>query len=357
MQNILEFLNRDFLGNEVWRWLITPLIILLLMVLLQVLRRVFARRIRKFAEHTKTQVDDLVADLLESTKPLLLAFIALYAGSLVLTLEQGLNDALRTAAIIAALIQAAVWAVKILLFMLRTYVEGTNEDKASTQSAMATLGFIVRIAVWAVIGVLILDNIPGVEVSSLVAGLGITGIAVALAMQNILGDLFGSLSILLDKPFIVGDVITVGSMTGTVEHVGLKTTRVRSLQGEELVFSNSDLLNSRIQNFKRMEERRGVLRLGVTYETPYEKLERLPAVIQEVFDSQQDVRLDRAHFAAMGDFALEFEIAFYVLSADYKTFMDIQQVILLALFRRFQEEQVEFAYPTQVLYVNQNSAG
>jgi len=192
----------------------------------------------------------------------------------------------------------------------------------------------------------------GVDITALIAGLGIGGIAVALALQNVLGDLFASLSIVLDKPFVIGDFIIVDDLLGTVEHIGLKTTRVRSLFGEQLVFSNSDLLNSRIRNYKRMHERRIVFSLGVTYQTPYEKLAAIPDIIREIIELQEQVRFDRAHFKEYGDFALEFEIVYYMLVPDYNAYMDTQQAINLALYERFEKEGISFAYPTQTLYVS-----
>ena len=187
----------------------------------------------------------------------------------------------------------------------------------------------------------------------MVAGLGVGGIAVALATQNILGDLFASLSIVLDKPFVIGDFLIVGDFMGSVEYVGLKTTRLRSLSGEQLVFSNTDLLGSRIRNYGRMYERRVVFKLGVTYQTPREKLSRIPAIIREAIETQDNSRFDRSHFQAYGDFSLNFESVYYIGSPDYNLYMDVQQAVNLRIHERFEEESIEFAYPTQTLFVAQ----
>jgi small-conductance mechanosensitive channel len=195
------------------------------------------------------------------------------------------------------------------------------------------------------------DNIPGVEVDALIASLGIGSVAVALAVQNILGDLFASLSIALDQPFVVGDFVTVDEYGGTVEHIGLKSTRVRSLTGDQLVFSNSDLLGSRIRNYGRMEERRVSFALGVACDTPYEKLKEIPTIIQEIVESQSHMRFDRAHFKEYGEFSLNFEIVFHVLTPDYSTYMDARQAINLEIYRRFAEEGIELPYPTQTILV------
>jgi small-conductance mechanosensitive channel len=189
----------------------------------------------------------------------------------------------------------------------------------------------------------------------MIAGLGVGGIAVALAAQNILGDLFASLSIILDKPFVVGDFLIIGDFLGSVEKVGVKTTRLRSLSGEQLIFSNNDLLGSRIRNYGRMFERRVIFSIGVTYQTPADKLRAIPDMLREAVESQQPVRFDRAHFQKYGDFALIFEIVYYVLSADYKQYMDIQQAINLQINEDFEEHGIEFAYPTQTLYVSKTA--
>jgi len=175
---------------------------------------------------------------------------------------------------------------------------------------------------------------------------------VALAAQNILGDLFASLSIVLDKPFVVGDFLIVGDFLGSVEKVGVKTTRLRSLSGEQLVFSNNDLLGSRIRNYGRMFERRVLFSIGVIYQTPPDKLRLAATILREAVQAQDKVRFDRAHFKSYGDFALSFEVVYYVLSPDYNVYMDIQQAINLLIYERFAEEQIEFAYPTQTLFVS-----
>jgi small-conductance mechanosensitive channel len=217
------------------------------------------------------------------------------------------------------------------------------------------MGFVGRLVLWAVVLLLVLDNL-GVDVTALVAGLGVGGIAVALAVQNILGDLFASLSIVLDKPFTIGDFLIIDDYLGSVEHIGLKTTRMRSLSGEQLVFSNTDLLKSRIKNYGRMFERRVIFDIGVTYQTPREKLQMIPDIIRSAIEAQEPVRFDRSHFRAYGDFSLSFETVYYVLKPDYNLYMDIQQAINLHIHARFEAEGIEFAYPTQTLFVEKSGA-
>ena len=164
-----------------------------------------------------------------------------------------------------------------------------------------------------------------------------------------------SFSIVLDRPFVIGDFIIVDDYLGTVEHIGLKTTRVRSLSGEQLVFSNADLLRGRVRNYKRMYERRVVFSIGVVYQTPYEKLKQIPTLIQEIIEAQEHVHFDRAHFRQYGPYSLDFEIVYWVKNPDYNVYMNIQQAINLAIFQRFEKEQIEFAYPTQSLYISRQS--
>jgi small-conductance mechanosensitive channel len=233
--------------------------------------------------------------------------------------------------------------------------ERLETDPASVTTVSA-LGFVGKLVLWLVILLLALDNL-GVDITGLIAGLGIGGIAIALAVQNILGDLFASLSIVLDKPFVIGDFIIVDNYLGTMEYIGLKTTRLKSLSGEQLVFSNSDLLTSGIRNFKRMYERRVVFTIEVVYQTPVEKLAAIPKMIREIIEKQEHTRFDRAHFKEYGPSSLDYEIVYYVRKPEYNVYMDIQQAINLEIFRRFEQEGIEFAYPTQTLFIQKEMNG
>ncbi|NOQ97827.1 MAG: mechanosensitive ion channel [Calditrichae bacterium] len=238
----------------------------------------------------------------------------------------------------------------LIQYWVERYKKKKLAEDAASVTTFTALGFLLRLVLWSVIALLILDNL-GIDITTLVAGLGITGIAVALAVQNILGDLFASLSIVLDKPFVIGDFIIIDNYLGSVEHIGLKTTRLRSISGEQLVMSNSDLLNSRIRNFKRMYERRVLFSLGVTYQTPLEKLQLIPSMIKEIIVKQEHARFDRAHFKEYGDFSLNFEIVYWVQKPEYITYMNTQQAINIEIFKQFEEQGIEFAYPTQTLFM------
>jgi small-conductance mechanosensitive channel len=206
--------------------------------------------------------------------------------------------------------------------------------------------------IWVLGFIFLLDNL-GFKISTVIAGLGIGGIAIALAAQTILGDLFSYFVIFFDRPFQIGDFITLApDKMGSVEYIGLKTTRIRSLTGEQLIVSNTDLVNSRVHNFKRMERRRVVFKIGVVYKTPSEKLAGIGELLREIITSFPDTTFDRAHFSAYGDFSLIFEIVYFVQTDNYNRYMDIQQEINLRLYKEFEARQIQFAFPTQTLYVN-----
>jgi len=347
----MNMLNHTFYGNTVGAWLLALLIVLGIMGIVRLLTGVILRRLSAYAKTTATDVDDFIADLIKRTKWLLLLLLSLYAATFIVELSPKTEAALSTIAVIALLIQAAIWTGGGIIFWLNRYRKQKLEEDPATATTFNALGFVIRLALWSVVLLLILDNL-GINITALVTGLGIGGIAVALAIQNVLGDLFASLSIVLDKPFVIGDFIIVGDLMGTVEKIGLKTTRVRSLSGEQLVFGNHDLLQSRIRNYKRMSERRILFSFGVVYQTPHDKLKAIPGMVREIIDRQELARFDRAHFKEYGNFSLNFEVVYYMLKPDYNVYMDTHQAINLALYRRFKEEGIEFAYPTQTLFID-----
>lgn len=312
------------------------------------------RRLSALASRSATDVDDLVVKLIDRTKWLVFLALSVYAGSLALRLPADIESLISAIVVIALLIQLAIWASEFLTFWIDRKIEGLVDEDAAMATTLSALYFVGKLIIWTVVLLLALANL-GVNITTLVAGLGVGGIAVALALQGVLTDLFASLSIVMDKPFVIGDFIIVGEYMGNIEHIGLKTTRVRSLSGEELIFSNNDMLNSRIRNYKSMQERRILFTIGVTYHTPAQKLERIPKMIREIVESQELARYDRSHFKSYGDFALLFETVYYVLTSDYTLYMDIQEQINLAIYRKFEEEGIEFAFPTQTLFLRHES--
>ena len=291
----------------------------------------------------------IAATLAAATSVWLLLPLALYAAVLALEAPPRLERVAAAAALVALVLQGGLWAHRALTHWLSLRVERTRVRDPQAATTLRLLGYGVQALLWLLVGLLALDQL-GFDVTALIAGLGIGGVAIALAVQSVLGDLFACAAIALDKPFVVGDFIVVDNLRGTVESIGLKTTRVRSLDGELLVFSHADLLKSRVRNFKRMQERRIQFGVGVTYGTPPAKLRRVPGWLRQAVEAQPTTRFDRAHFKGYAESSLEFEVVYYVLSADYNVYMDVQQALNLAIYERFAAEGIEFAFPTRKLF-------
>jgi small-conductance mechanosensitive channel len=341
-------------NNTAQDWVYALLAASAFMLLLHILRRLVLHHLERVAKTTDTVIDDFLVEVLSATRILLVAATGVYLGTHFLTLPAALEKFVDRAFITLIILQTGFWANRGLMFWLKhRFSQGEKEDEGARAMTLSLLSFLGRVVVWVLVLLLMLDNL-GLNVTALVTSLGIGGIAVALAVQNILGDLFASLSIAIDKPFVIGDFVIVDDLMGSVEHVGLKTTRIRSLGGEQIIFSNNDLLKSRIRNYKRMQERRAVFAIAVTYDTPAEKLEQIAALIQQAIEAQADARFDRAHFKSFGQSSLDFEAVYYVLKPDYNVFMDVQQAINLQLVRRFAEHDIKFAFPTQTLYLNRS---
>lgn len=347
----MEYLDQEYFGNPVRAWLLALGIAIAALAIVRLLKALFVRSIAKLTPTTFDGIQDLLGNVLGRTKFLLIFAIAVSAGSSALTLAVKVERFIGVAATIAALFQIGLWGNAIISHWIGKIVQRKIQHDAAGATTMTAMGFLGRVILWAGLLLFALDNL-GVNITGLAAGIGIGGIAIALAVQSILGDLFASLSIVLDKPFVIGDFIIVDEFLGTVEHIGLKTTRVRSLSGEQLVFSNADLLKSRIRNYKRMFERRVIFELGVTYQTPLEKVSRISGMIRSIIESQPKTRFDRAHFRQFGDSALIFEAVYYVTTPEYNDFMDTQERINLAIMKQFTEESIDFAYPTRTLFVH-----
>jgi small-conductance mechanosensitive channel len=343
-------LTRLLAANSVPSWLIAAVVAVVSYLVLRIALAIVHNRLAALAKRTSFQWDDIVVAMLERTKGLFLAIAALYFGATFLTLPHRWEAVVRGVAVVALLIQSGIWVSTGFTAWLTGYTQRVLQADRSSATTMSALGFIVKLALWSLILLVALDNL-GFNIRTLIAGLGVGGVAVALAVQNILGDLFASLSIVLDKPFVLGDFLIVDDHLGTVERIGLKTTRLRSLGGEQLIFSNSDLLKARLHNYGRMFERRVVFSVGVTYQTPRAKLELIPTIIREAIQAQEKTRFDRSHLKEFGDFSINFESVYYVLGPDYNLYMNIQQAINLQIHKRFEEEGIEFAYPTQTLFV------
>ncbi|MEX2178354.1 MAG: mechanosensitive ion channel family protein [Gemmatimonadaceae bacterium] len=346
MQDILD---RSAFGATLLQWLIAAGTLGGVYALLAVIRKVALTRLAAIAARTTMQWDDLALEILRRTRPYFLFVLALQAALRVIPPDARVGGVLTNFSIVLVLIQVGVWGGGLIGFAVNHYSRMREEGDVGARTTIQAVGYGGRFLLWALLAVTALDHF-GIQVTALVAGLGVGGIAIALAVQNILGDLFAALAIVLDKPFVVGDFIIVDTVLGTVEHIGLKTTRLRSLGGEQIIISNNDLLKSRIRNYKRMEQRRIVFTLDVTYDTPPEQMDRLPAIIREVVEGQKLTRFDRSHFLTFAESSLRIETVYFVLAADYHTYANTQHAINMALLRRFAAEKIEFAFPTRTVH-------
>lgn len=339
----------DLLGNSLKAWITALVVFILSIVILKVFKGVIISKMQKLSEKTKNEIDDMVIAGLGSIHWPFYVFVSFYFSLNFLSVPAWLSSV----AYYIFLISIVFYSIKIVERLIdlgaRKMVEH-REGNGQDVGIVRLMKMSAKIFLWAGAVILLLSNM-GYNVTSLVAGLGIGGVAVALAVQNILSDLFSSLSIYFDKPFKIGDFIIVGSDMGVVQNIGIKSTRIQTLQGQELVISNSELTSARVNNYGKMAKRRIVFEFGVTYDTPKEKLEKIPAQVKAAVESQDDVEFDRAHFRNFADSSLMYEVVYYLNSGDYNRYMDTQQAINLALVDKFEKEKVEFAFPTQTVYV------
>ncbi|MFW5992052.1 MAG: mechanosensitive ion channel family protein [Halanaerobiaceae bacterium] len=289
-----------------------------------------------------------------SRKLVPLFYVFLVRGSLTsLTLSRQLERYIGIVLNVLLLILITLLIQGVIIYFVKRYWDTT--DKTPDQRKVLHLSlFFLKIFIWILAFVFLLDNLD-VKLTGLLTGLGVGGIAIGFAAQSVLTDIFSYFTIFFDRPFDIGDFIIVGDYKGTIEHIGLKTTRVRSLGGEEVIISNTDLLNSRINNYKRMERRRINFSFGVTYETDKEQLEKIPGIVEDIINDIEGAEFDRAHFGSFENFNLLFQVVYYVKSADYKVYMDIQEKINLRLKEELKKWGIQFAYPTQTVYVKDNT--
>jgi small-conductance mechanosensitive channel len=340
-----------FLGNAISAWMAAFGIALMLTVAFCVARRIVSTRLAPLARHTETLHDDFILRMLSATSLPLVGVCTAFVGAMWLEMSPRYALIVGRIALIALLMQLALWGDTGVRTWREVYRGREAAAGGDGAPSMTLLCFMVRMALWIVVALMVLDNL-GVNITTLVASLGIGGIAVALAVQNILGDLFASLSIMLDKPFVRGDFIIVGDALGTVEFIGLKTSRLRSLGGEQIIFSNADLLKSRIHNHQRMHTRRAAFVIRVSYQSSEAQLRAIPDMLRAIVEEEANTLFERSHFTAYSDSSLDFETVYHVTSADYFLFMDIQQAINLKLFARFAAAGIGFAHPTRIIEVS-----
>lgn len=357
--SILSILNYDLAGNLVMNYLISLVLFIVALILLRIFKFVIVKKLKTISKKTKTKIDDLLIDFIESINWFFYILIALYISLKYIQIPNFIDTGLYY----LVLIFITYYTVRLVSYLIdyttNIYMSKKENTKAGREkkikeehsSIIELFVKFLKAIVWFIAIILILSNL-GYDVSSLLAGLGIGGIAIALALQNILSDVFASLSIYFDKPFQIGDFIVVGDNMGTVKKIGIKTTRLESLWGEEIVMSNRDLTSAVVKNYKRMRRRRAQFSFGVTYETPTRKLKKVLKIIEDIFKKIDIAELDRVHFKEFGDFSLNFEVVYYINTKDYKKYMDIQQDIGFRLKDAFEKHGIEFAYPTQTIFLN-----
>lgn len=327
-------------------WIDVAIVAAVTFVSFWVLRSALAlikKRLRKLAHGSTSGFSGIAAEMLEHTSNLLLFAFSLLIGLKVVELPPRWELTMAHGWFIALAFQIALWmdtAVRLWMESL------TRDGKARNPVTTTIIGIMLRIVVWTMMLLSILANL-GVNITAMVASLGVGGIAIALAVQTLLSDVFASLSIGIDKPFEIGDFVVFGEVAGTIEHIGLKTTRIRSLSGEQVVCANADLLKQILHNYKRMNTRRIVFKFGISYRTPSAKVREVSALVRRIIEGLENVKFDRAHFLSFDESQLTFEVVYIMQTSDYNKYMDVQQEINLALLDGLKELEVDFAHPTR----------
>jgi small-conductance mechanosensitive channel len=341
----MNLLETEYWGNSIQDYLIAAAIIVVGCLFIRVLKSTIIRRIQRWADKTETKNDNYIIDSVARFAIPILYYLVIYSGLNYLEWDPKADRVVGIAVGVVILFFSVRFVSSMIHLAVRNYMLRHDQGEQKVKQ-LAGLMILVNIALWIAGTVFFIDNL-GYNVTTIITGLGIGGIAVALAAQNILGDLFNYFVIFFDRPFEVGDFIVVDDKMGSVEYIGIKTTRIRSLSGEQLIISNSNLASSRIHNFKRQEQRRVVFTIDIAYETPVEKLRRLPNEFKAIILGQPLTTFDRAHFAIYKEWSLRFEIVYFVNTSDFNKYMDIQQEINFQIYELLQRMEIGFAMPTQ----------
>jgi small-conductance mechanosensitive channel len=343
-----------YFGNSIRAWLIAGLIAAVIYAVLAIARRLLISRLGALAARTETDIDDAIVGLIKNTRAFFIAAVAVGAALRGLEVHAKLVGPLSALLQLLVLVQVGLWISGLIGFIVERAMTKRREtaDRIGI-AAMRAIGVTIKVVSWIVIAIVAVQFIFDKPVTALVTGLGVGGIAIALAVQNILGDLLAAVAIVFDRPFDVGDTIAVDSLVGTVEQIGLKTTRLRSVTGEQLILGNGELLKSKLRNYKRMYERRALMNIDITYDTSPKVIEQIPAMMKEIVEAQKSVRFERSHFAGFEESALRIETVYFVLDPDYTRFMDVQQAVNLEVLRRFTAQGIKFAFPTNTVHLNE----
>ncbi|MDC0897158.1 mechanosensitive ion channel family protein [Desulfobacterota bacterium] len=345
------------MDNYVWEWILAIVITLTIYAFLVFIKKIAEKRLKTFAQKTSTNLDDYLLKMLSSISKIFIFLSAINIGSNIVTLNENVNSVLGHAFLLILFWQITRWIVLVTNIIFTRYkkIKETNNDMHGV-TAINGLTAISKFIIWLIFLMLAMDNL-GVDITALVAGLGIGGLAIALAAQSILGDLFASLTIMIDKPIAIGDYVVVDNFMGNVKAIGIKSTKLESLTGEEIIISNSDLLNSRLRNYhqSRMKKRRSSMKIGIVYETNSNDLKRIQEILREIVKSNPKTEYIRAIFTNFGDFSLDFELTYNVLSPDYETLTEINHEIRLKIFETFEKEGLKFAYPTRTVHLTKEN--
>ncbi len=348
-----EILALNFFGNTVEQYLFAVVVFAVVNIAVFVFKKYVLHLLYGIAKKTAIEYDDMLIDVIKSIHYPFYLILALYISLWFLTVPQLVMDAGYYLLLIGCLFYA-VRALQATIDFFATEYDKKSQRKSRLGGKSKAVEYLSRLGKWALwlFAALVFVGNMGIEITPLIAGLGIGGLAIAFALQNILSDVFNFFAIYMDKPFMEGEFLIIGDDMGTVNKIGLRSTRIQTLRGEELVISNNELTSTRIHNFGKMKERRVAFNIGATYETPTKKLEKIPAMVQKIIEAQKSTRFDRVHFKSFGDFSLNYEIVYFLESVDYVEYMDAQQAINLGIKRAFEKEGIEFAYPTQKVFVS-----
>ena len=346
----LELLNTVFWNNTILEYLIALGVFVLSLIVLKIFKIVIISRLKRLAEKTNTNIDDILIKTIDSIKWSFYFLISIFIAIQFITLMRVIDQAISFIIIVILTYYIVKIIQEFIEYGFDNIIKKKEKEEDFDSSILNLSKKIIKVVLWAVAIIILLQNF-GYNVSTLVGGLGLGGLAIAFALQNILGDIFASFSIYLDKPFRIGDYIVIGSDSGIVKKIGIKSTRITTLQGEELVISNKELTGVRVRNFKQMERRRIFFTIGVIYNTPTTKMKKIPALIKKIFRKIDNADLDRVHFKKFNDSSLDFEIVYFLNSREYSDYMDTQQNINLAIKESFEKEKIEFAYPTQTIFL------
>ena len=349
MSNVLEQFfftpERTLWGNSPEEWLWAAILAMAVWAALWLLRKAIALRYRRYLAGPGSPPQRIAPDIAGSTRQFFMLAIALLAGKAQLTLPPRAQLILQNIVLVLVLLQAGIWAIRSIRLLLDNKRHGRSADPTLTGS-MAVIMLVSQLVVWSLLILVALENF-GVNITALLAGLGVGGVAVALALQNVLGDLFASMSIALDKPFVVGDALSIDAFSGTVERIGVKTTRLRSDAGEQIILSNADILRSRVRNYGNAAQLRVLSTIRVSYDTPPEKLRAIPKLLESIVQAQPHTRFERCHLKCLGEWAVQFELSYFRLDPGVFPLLDLQHEVNCRILEEFRREGIKVASAAQ----------